>query len=403
DLSNANSDMGESLAVSGGTVTLGGNVNVGGSGGGASGTGVLTVSAAGILTIGGTLTAFNSGSTSVNLSGGTINVAALNLNGDLSLLNWTGGTLNFTNGLTVGSGGALGSNVTVTSGQTLGVTNAGTLNVSGTLNVNGGTLNAGTVNLSGSYAQTSGAATLGQITGFGGITISGGKTTLAPGSGVSQIGSLTIALGGTAQLDITNNTLAINFSSPSTDPAAMIRLYLQSGYHNDAWTGSGIVSSIAAGNAGLYAVGYADGNVDAGTPAGTNQILIENTLAGDANLDGTVNFADLLVVAQNFNHLLDTHGNTIDWADGDFNYDGVVNFADLLLVAQNFNKTLSAGEIEQLPGSFDAAWNLALADVRGSESENVPEPLSSSLVAAGAAAMLLRRQRFGRVETTKTA
>ena len=110
--------------------------------------------------------------------------------------------------------------------------------------------------------------------------------------------------------------------------------------------------------------------MDQGTPAGTNQIVIENTLAGDANLDGTVNFADLLVVAQNFNHALDTHGNPIDWADGDFNYDGSVNFADLLLVAQNFNKQLSAGQLDQLPGSFDAAWNLALADVQAADANN---------------------------------
>jgi hypothetical protein len=146
-------------------------------------------------------------------------------------------------------------------------------------------------------------------------------------------------------------------------------------------------------NPGRYAIGYADGNTDQGTAAGPNQVLVEYTLAGDANLDGTVNFADLLVVAQNFNHTHDTHGNPIDWADGDFNYDGVVNFADLLLVAQNFNKKLSAGQLEQLPGSFDAEWNLALAEVQASETNNVPEPPALALLCITACGLFARRRR----------
>jgi len=43
-----------------------------------------------------------------------------------------------------------------------------------------------------------------------------------------------------------------------------------------------------------------------------------------------------LVVAQNYNKTGET------WSQGDFNYDGVVNFADLLIVAQQYNKTLPA-------------------------------------------------------------
>jgi uncharacterized protein YjbI with pentapeptide repeats len=210
------------------------------------------------------------------------------------------------------------------------------------------------------------------------------------GVGLLSVSSLVINPGST--LDISNNTLAINYS-PGNDPAGSIRQLLATGYGNDTWTGPGIDSSAAALNPGRYAVGYADGNVDAGTPAGPNQVLVKYTLAGDANLDGTVNFADLLVVAQNFNHVLDTHGNPLDWADGDFNYDGNVNFADLLLVAQNFNQSLSAGQIEQVPGSFAAAWNVALADVREADTNNVPEPATVTLLAAGTGGLLMRRRR----------
>jgi sugar lactone lactonase YvrE len=123
-----------------------------------------------------------------------------------------------------------------------------------------------------------------------------------------------------------------------TDPAASVREYLYYGYKGDTWTGVGINSSTAASDPGVYAVGYDDGNVDKGGTATSGNVVIAFTLAGDANLDRHVNFADLLVVAQNFNHTLDTRGNPIDWADGDFNYDGNVNFTDLLLVSQNFNK-----------------------------------------------------------------
>ncbi|MGA2233434.1 MAG: PEP-CTERM sorting domain-containing protein, partial [Tepidisphaeraceae bacterium] len=90
---------------------------------------------------------------------------------------------------------------------------------------------------------------------------------------------------------------------------------------------------------------------------------------------------------------LDTHGNPIDWADGDFNYDGTVNFADLLLVAQNFNKTLSSSQLSQLPGSFQAAWALAEADVAAAQTNNVPEPTGGILLMSALAAGLTRRRR----------
>jgi len=56
--------------------------------------------------------------------------------------------------------------------------------------------------------------------------------------------------------------------------------------------------------------------------------LLRYTLAGDANLDGKVDFADLLVVAQRYN------GAAAGWIDGDFNFDGKVNLSDLLALAR---------------------------------------------------------------------
>jgi hypothetical protein len=57
---------------------------------------------------------------------------------------------------------------------------------------------------------------------------------------------------------------------------------------------------------------------------------------GDANLDGVVNFDDLLTLSRNYN----TPG--AGWASADFNGDGVVNFSDLLLLSQNYNTALAA-------------------------------------------------------------
>jgi autotransporter-associated beta strand protein len=237
--------------------------------------------------------------------------------------------------------------VTLTGNNTYGGT---TIVKSGTLVIGAATaLPAGgpvfnTATLSIQSGTSAAPVVSGPISANGTLTVGAASTPgylqLQAGNGNTSVSSLSIAANST--LDVTNNVLTINFTA-GNDPASTIRGYLGSGYDNDTWKGPGIVSSNAAASPGLYAVGYADGARDAGTPASSTQVIVENTLAGDANLDGTVNFADLLVVAQNFNHVLDTHGNPMDWADGDFNYDGQVNFADLLLVAQNFNKTLTAG------------------------------------------------------------
>ena len=58
-------------------------------------------------------------------------------------------------------------------------------------------------------------------------------------------------------------------------------------------------------------------------------------LAGDANHDRTVDFNDLVILAQNYNK----SGKT--FAQGDFNYDGTVDFNDLVLLAQRYNTTLA--------------------------------------------------------------
>src|SRR5262249_23969920 len=154
-----------------------------------------------------------------------------------------------------------------------------------------------------------------RFTAAGAATLTGGVTTISFNGGGSTLGSLMMS--GTSKIDIQNNSLAVSFGSPGADPVASIAAYLASGYAGGLWTGaSGIVSSTAAaGTPGqTLSIGYADGNTDFNTAAGANQVLVKYTLAGDTNLDGLVNFNDLVNVVQNFNKA------GTDWAHGDFRY-----------------------------------------------------------------------------------
>ena len=56
---------------------------------------------------------------------------------------------------------------------------------------------------------------------------------------------------------------------------------------------------------------------------------------GDLNLDGSVGFADLLTLSQNYGHTGATY------AQGDINHDGTVNFTDLLTLAQNYGNSVN--------------------------------------------------------------
>ncbi len=94
-------------------------------------------------------------------------------------------------------------------------------------------------------------------------------------------------------------------------------------------------------------------------------------------MDGTVNFSDLLLLAQHYGQ-----ANRI-WDQGDLNYDGTVNFADLLSLAQNYGGTLSAAELSQLGPSVEADAVQAFAQV--------PEP-GTLVLATGATCLLLARR-----------
>jgi fibronectin type 3 domain-containing protein len=120
------------------------------------------------------------------------------------------------------------------------------------------------------------------------------------------------------------------------------------GYRQGAWTGKGIISSLAAANASglttlgaivnnvggttpLYGSGTALGLFDGLNPAATD-VLVKYTYYGDANLDGKVDASDYSRIDNAF-----ATGGKSGWFNGDFNYDGVIDGSDYTLIDNAFN------------------------------------------------------------------
>ncbi len=122
------------------------------------------------------------------------------------------------------------------------------------------------------------------------------------------------------------------------------------------------------------AVRYQAGNVD-----------VIAALPGDADINGSVNFTDLLALARNYNQSNRT------WTEGDFDYDSIVGFTDLLALARNYGQSISSQELASLhhalgdahAAAFSADWALALSVI--------PEPTTLTLLTLPT--MLLMRKR----------
>ncbi len=178
----------------------------------------------------------------------------------------------------------------------------------------------------------------------GGLSINAG--TVKATTGVHTVNSLTIAGGmdgWLGKLDLADSSMIVNYTGAS--PMATIQNQIKNGLSNGVWTGMGITSSAAAtitadgSNPNKTALGVAEASSLGissfrGQPIAGSAIVIAYTLAGDANLDGTVNALDFNAVASNFGAASPT------WTTGDFNYDGIVNSMDFVDIATNFNAPL---------------------------------------------------------------
>jgi hypothetical protein len=288
---------------------------------------------------------------------------------------WTVGAINFTSSNSYTLAAGTGGRITLDNG-----TNAATITNTGGSHTISAPL---TLNSPIRVSDTFSGDTIilsGQISSPHAISVAGNGT-LRLGSGIGTPTFTAVIVNAGSKLDLGTNGLAINFASPAADPVATIAGYLQTGYNAGLWTGAGINSSTAASNASALAVGYADGNTDAGSAAAPNQILVKYTLAGDTNLDGLINFNDLVAVVQNFNKA------GTDWAHGNFNYGTSTNFNDLVTVVQNFNAVLTpgAGTSEQLGGTAFPLASLAAVQL--------PEPAALGVGLFASLSLLKRRRR----------
>jgi hypothetical protein len=193
-----------------------------------------------------------------------------------------------------------------------------------------------------------------------------------PGKQASATSTLTMITNGPglAVLDLRDDGLAVRPGLGTPDPLDTIAELVAMGYNGGAWTGEGIVSSLAEVTSSGTAVGY--GRVSAignpptfmGVIVGPDDVVMRFTLYGDTNLNGSVTIADFSRLASNFN----SPGR---WTDGDFNFDNFVGIADFAALAANFNRVLPS----DLPGS------------------RVPEPMAAPLLIAVG---LLARRTVGR-------
>jgi hypothetical protein len=194
------------------------------------------------------------------------------------------------------------------------------------------------------------------------LDLAGGQVLLSPGSNkVMEVRDILWSEDAQSFIDLADNEMLIH----QGDPAAVTDL-LQSGHAGGAWNGGGIHSSSAADQPGR-ALGLQE--TDDG-------LRVAFTWAGDINLDGKVDIADLGILAANWQQ------SDRFWWQGDANYDSQVNIADLGILAANWQKGAGAP-----PVSFEQA--MAMFDVFNGIV--IPEPAAACLVAVAGLLAIRRR------------
>jgi uncharacterized protein YjbI with pentapeptide repeats len=231
------------------------------------------------------------------------------------------------------------------------------------------------------------------------VTIHGGFT----------VPALTISNGGL--LDVTTSAMTINYGT-SASPNTAVRNYISNSFHSAGmpwYAYAGITSTDASLDPSRHAVAFADGadgvvtHLPAGIstaipaggvlPAGTE--LVTYALAGDANLDGKVDFNDFLAISTHFLQA------DINWDHGNFNYDGIIDFNDFVVLATNFGEGVTGGDGTSATPQQLAGYNSLARSLGASSSQiagwdaaisNLPEPTSFGAVALGAAFLMQRRR-----------
>lgn len=153
-------------------------------------------------------------------------------------------------------------------------------------------------------------------------------------AGTLVVGALSIAgtaAAPTGKLDLTNNSMIIDFSGSVGTLVDDTRQRLKAGIDS---TGTvGIVSS-AMGTPANTRLGYGDNAVlgkttFAGQSVDASSLLIKFTYEGDTNLDGQVDITDL-------GNLATAWQTNAPWTGGDSDYSGFVDVTDLGMLATSW-------------------------------------------------------------------
>ena len=168
------------------------------------------------------------------------------------------------------------------------------------------------------------------------------KETLVVGpAGDTSVPTFLVNSAAGSSINVENNAIVINYTG--TSPASTVNNYLSTGYASGHWNGNGLSTSNGSIVEGL-------GTLDTGT-----QVKVAYTVDGDTNLDGSVNFGDLLTLATNYGL------SNANWSQGDFNYDNSVNFSDLLTIATNYAAS-TAAPVAAPTANFSQLWAAAQTD-----------------------------------------
>jgi subtilase family serine protease len=158
--------------------------------------------------------------------------------------------------------------------------------------------------------------------------VSGANAQLEPGNLVLYTQSLSLPVG--ANLDLTDGTLIDN-SVVNYQPTIVSDL--TTGYANGNWNGGGLDTSSAT-NEAYHSLGYAvaadlgDTAFD-GIAVLPTATIVKFTWAGDANLDGSINDADVTLMSAQ-----QALGKTT-WAAGNFNYNNAINSDDWMIFSMS--------------------------------------------------------------------
>lgn len=259
-----------------------------------------------------------------------------------------------------------------------------------------GTLSVGGTNLA-SFI-TGGADTSGTLSNAGLLQASNGATVkinagwALNNSGTirltsASIGVYTAGWTNTGQIELNSGAAAVFGGGDVDQLLEIVGEQLRSGFANGSWSGTGLTSLDAKADSRAR-LGYAlaseilsvSGTQTAqwhNQTVDSSSVLVLYTLAGDSDLNGSVDFFDLTALAAHYGTAASR------WSQGDFNYDGRVDFFDLTTLASAYGTAL-AGATPVPSGPFNSDLQAAFA--------GVPEPSPIRALAGVAIGLSLARR-----------